>query len=143
MGVEAAYIVKERIESIAGTSMSQVVVLRPGKWSADNQTNLDGVGFYTVVLNLDYNQPYIRTDAMHVELFHTEFDKLQRAVDAVLRDLNRENMHENTALYAAGKAEGVYFQDVVARVNRNDVNDFIEGTDYFIAAMDILLQYAK
>lgn len=138
------YVLKERIETIANMIFApDVLLLSPGKWSADNVTELNATGYYIVVPNLDYGQPYISTNAMHVSIFHTEYDKLSRAINAILGDLNRENPHNNNVLYAAAKAEGYLLHDIVAKTHRLDANDFIEGTDYYVAGLDILVQYVR
>lgn len=138
------YVIKERVEAIAnGIFSPDVLVLRPGKWSADNVENLRATGYYTVVPNLDYAQPYLSMDAMHVAIFHTEFDKLSGACYAILRHLNVENPHDLGSLYTAAKAEGYLLHDVNALVRKLDANDFIEGSDYYVAYIDILIQYAR
>ncbi len=138
------YVIKDRIETIANVIFNpHILKLKPGRSSPDNNRDVVAKGYYIIVPNLDYDQPYIHTDAMQVTLFHTNYLQFNMVLTAIIRDLNQENPHQNVELYTAAKDEGYLLKDVVAAVGRVESDDFIDGTTYFVATINILASYTR
>lgn len=142
MAIEATYIILEHLK----TKIEELIApdtfnFYPGKWAEDSEDF--SVGVYRVDQNLDYSQPYIKVDALTITLYHKSFDSLQRIISLINSELNNENVQDNHELYAAGVAENIRYQDIVCRAGQNTNNQFIEGTEYFVGNVDILLQYVE
>lgn len=138
----AAYIAIEYLESIINPLVApDSISFHPGKW-APEETD-DTFAVYKYVPNRDYSQPYIHMDSLNVRIYHTNYMKLKEISDLILSKLNSENIHDNPDLVSLGKAEGVWFQETVARVADSSQNSFVESTEYYYDVIDILLQYSK
>lgn len=160
MAVEACYIINERIKVLAEARMggNSTFTFFPGKFTLDDLTDndIDGFATYAYTPNLDYGQPYINVDAIHMVLYHTKFDTIARLCSDILKEFNTENpqalfgtdengfpVSTNRTIWELGMAEGIKYQDIVVHTGDIQQKDFIEGRDYFSATIDILVQYVE
>lgn len=131
------------IKEAVSDALSIDLDFRPGRYSADNASAIDGIVAYSVVPNLDYGQPYILRDAIHWDVHHTRILVLNDILTLMLTKLNNENPYDNSDLIDAFSTAGFRPLDVICRVSKVQNNDFIEGTDYYVAAVDILVEYVE
>lgn len=142
MSVLATYAVNEYMASVMNPFLDEgEMEFDPGSPGA--ATSDTTFCTYKLVQGRDHNQPYIHMDSLTVKVYHTSFDILQNMVDAVLDALNNESVYDNADLMAAGLADDIRFQNIVATAGDHAQNDFIDSTEYHTVRLDILLEYIK
>ena len=143
MSVNAGYVLREyatsKINTFLGTSTFK---FHPGSFASQDEADMD-FGTYFVVPNVDYTQPYIHTDAIRLEIYLRRSDSLQGILNILLLEFNAENPSHRPALLSAFAAENIKLQDVVCRVSNVNNNSFIDATEYFVASVDILIEYVE
>lgn len=140
--IEATYIVLEHIKNRVNAILSpDTLSMYPGKFAAQSSDLSSAT--YNVRLGVDFGQPYISTDVITLSIYHQQSDVLQRILGVLLKDLNPENTKDNPTLYTAGINEDIKFLSVSATVGKQDNTSFIEGTEYFVAAFDIMIEYVN
>jgi hypothetical protein len=124
------YLIKERIESIAG------IEITTGRGSEDTTD----FGTVKYVPNLSYEQPYVHNDAMRVTIYMESVDGLLEATGAILEDLNQESMGSHPL---NDNTDGIKYHDVVARVSNMDEYSLISEQEVPGVSLDILVEYVK
>ena len=140
--MRAAFVLLDYIKTLVNPLVSpDAIEFHPGNWAPEGSD--DTFATYEYVQNRDFSQPYIHLDNLSIKLYHTSYVKLKELVGVIQGRLNLENVHDNPALVAAGKFEGIIFHDIVVRVGSTAQNSFVESTEYYYDALDILLQYVE
>ncbi len=140
--IEASYIVLEYIKQQVDQMIApDTLTMHPGRFAA--QTSDISSATYNVRLGVNFGQPYVSTDAISLTIYHQEYHTLQRILGHLVTKLNPEHAKENPALYSSGIDEDVKFLMIAAVVGRQDNSAFIEGTEYFVATIDILIEYVR
>lgn len=146
MAKNAQYILKEYLEALW---LSYGIELKPGKYAAPEGTSDDSFAVYSVVSNRNYFQPYIHEDNMQVRVYHTLYDSISDIVNLAVDALNHENAQvdldtkSTRQLFADFKAEGFNLLETSCRASGLDQNEFIEGSEYYFATLDIMCSYVN
>ena len=157
MSTDTQYILKEHLEGL-WTAMGHSIEMTPGRYAPS--TSDESYAIYLVVPNRDYVQPHIHEDNMQIRIFHTSYDTLSKLINAALDDLNYENpqvvWNPNNSQVSGGAVpqvertiftkfndEDFKLQEISCRGTGIDQNEFIEGTEHFFGALDILYRYVS
>lgn len=144
MATAAQYTLKTYLEALwAPYSVSMV----PGKYIPGDQVGADMVVAYSVIPNRNYLMPYIHEDNMQIRIYHKNYNTISNIINDALDALNRENArmdldtHDDTLVFTTFRDAGFTLNETSCRASSIDQNEFIEGTEYFFATIDIMYEY--
>lgn len=140
MTIKAGLAILDHIEWVLAETLNESIEFFP---TDEGDSDRHSFATYSLVQNVDYEQPYIHIDILKLKFFHANKLKSQQIISKLLKDLNVENMHTNPILFLEGIEAGVKLHDVIFVVRNDQHNEFIDATTYFSIDADIIFTYVE
>ena len=140
--IRASYLIIEYIKEQIDTMIApDTCVFYPGRFATGDSDMSSAT--YTVVQNLEPQLSSVSTDVITMTIYHQDFDTIQRISSRILNDFNSDHAKDNSVLYARGIDSNIKYHMYISSVTRNDQSTFLEGTEYFLVAINLMHQYVE
>lgn len=144
MAADTQYTLKTYLEALWS---AYGIDMKPGKYAAPDGSSDDTFALYVVIPNRNYFQPYIHEDNMQIRVFAKSYVNLSKMMNDAVDALNKENaqfdLSNNTphSIFTDFKSAGAILHEITCRSSGLDQNEFFEGTEYYLATLDIMYSY--